>query len=72
MKKIENFTVNPNVVYMLPPEPIDETTHINLSQEILPRCLRGGDIGNSVIVKMHKSSSAKLYNYTKVSVFECF
>ena len=37
MKKLETFTVNPNVVYMLPPEPIDEHEKINLSQEILPR-----------------------------------
>ena len=37
MKKLETFTVNPNVVYMLPPEPIDENEKINLSQEILPR-----------------------------------
>ena len=36
MKKLENFTVNPNAVYMLPPEPIDENEKINLSQEILP------------------------------------
>ena len=38
MKKLETFTVNPNAVYMLPPEPIDENEKINLSQEILPRC----------------------------------
>ena len=37
MKKLETFTVNPNAVYMLPPEPIDENEKINLSQEILPR-----------------------------------
>ena len=36
MKKLETFTVNPNAVYMLPPEPIDENEKINLSQEILP------------------------------------
>ncbi len=36
MKKLETFTVNPNTVYMLPPEPIDENEKINLSQEILP------------------------------------
>lgn len=38
MKKLETFTVNPNVIYTLPPEPIDENETINLSQEILPRC----------------------------------
>ena len=37
MKKLETFTVNPNVVHILPPEPIDEHEKINLSQEILPR-----------------------------------
>ena len=37
MKKLENFTVNPNVIYVLPPEPIDENEKINLSQQILPR-----------------------------------
>lgn len=37
MKKLETFTVNPNVVYMLPPKPIDENEKIDLSQEILPR-----------------------------------
>ena len=37
MKKLENFTINPNVIYMLPFEPIDENEKINLSQEILPR-----------------------------------
>ena len=37
MKKLETFTVNPNVVYMLPPEPIDENEKIHLLQEILPR-----------------------------------
>ncbi len=37
MKKLETFTVNPNAVYMLPPEPIDENEKIHLSQEILPR-----------------------------------
>ena len=28
--------VNPNVIYVLPSEPIDENEAINLSQEILP------------------------------------
>lgn len=37
MKKLENYTVNPNVIYVLPPEPIDENEKINLSQQILPR-----------------------------------
>ena len=36
MKKLETFTVNPNAVYMLPHEPIDENEKINLSQEVLP------------------------------------
>ena len=33
MKTLETFTANPNAVYMLPPEPIDENEKINLSQE---------------------------------------
>ena len=37
MKKLETFTANTNVIYMLPPEPIDENKKINLSQEVLPR-----------------------------------
>ena len=37
MKKLETFTASPNVVYMLPHEPIDENEKTNLSQEILPR-----------------------------------
>ena len=37
MKTLETFTANPNAVYMLPHEPIDENEKINLSQEILPR-----------------------------------
>ena len=37
MKKLENFTVNPNEIYMLPHEPIDENEKINLSQQILIR-----------------------------------
>ena len=37
MKKLETFTASPNVVYMLPHEPIDENKKINLSQEVLPR-----------------------------------
>ena len=37
MKTLETFTANPNAVYMLPPEPIDENEKINLSQEVLPR-----------------------------------
>ena len=41
MKKLETFTASPNVVYMLPSEPIDEKEKINLSQEIL---LRSPDI----------------------------
>ena len=36
MKKLETFTVNPNAVYMLPPEPIDENEKINISQEYCP------------------------------------
>lgn len=38
MKKLGTFTVNPNVVYMLPHEPIDENEKINLSQEVVPCC----------------------------------
>ena len=37
MKKLETFATNPNAVYMLPHEPIDENEKINLSQQILPR-----------------------------------
>ena len=37
MKKLETFTASPNVVYMMPHEPIDENEKINLSQEVLPR-----------------------------------
>ena len=36
MKKLEIFATNPNAVYMLPHEPIDENEAINLSQEVLP------------------------------------
>ena len=38
MKMMDEFTVNPNVIWMFPTEPTDETAPINLSQEILPRC----------------------------------
>lgn len=38
MKKLKTFTANTNVIYMLPPEPIDESETINLPLEILPRC----------------------------------
>ena len=38
MKKIDNFTVNPNVIWMLPPEPIDENAPVNLAQALTPRC----------------------------------
>ena len=31
MKKLENFTVNPNVIYVLPSEPIDENEAIKTS-----------------------------------------
>lgn len=34
MKKIDDFTVNPNVLWMLPPEPMDENEPVNLT----PRC----------------------------------
>ena len=37
MKKLETFTANPNVIHVLPPEPIDENEPINLTQQILPR-----------------------------------
>ena len=38
MKKLETFTANTNVIYMLPPESIDESETFNLPQKILPRC----------------------------------
>ena len=38
MKKIDDFTVNPNVIWMLPPEPMDENEPVNLAQALLPRC----------------------------------
>lgn len=38
MKRIDNFTVNQNVIWMLPPEPIDENEPANLPQTLLPRC----------------------------------
>lgn len=38
MKRIDNFTVNQNVIWMLPPEPIDENEPVSLPQALLPRC----------------------------------
>lgn len=38
MKKIDDFMLNPNVIWMLPPEPMDENESINLSQAVTPRC----------------------------------
>lgn len=29
---------NPNVIWMLPPEPIDENEPVNLTQAVTPRC----------------------------------
>lgn len=55
MKMIDEFKVNPNVIWMLPPEPIDENEITDLSQALLPRnpdlkiesgrlvCFRGED-----------------------------
>ena len=40
MKKLETFTVNPNAVYMLPPEPIDENEKIRITDE-LPQSATG-------------------------------
>lgn len=30
--------LNPNVIWMLPPEPIDENEPVNLEQAVTPRC----------------------------------
>ncbi len=38
MKKIDGFTVNPNVIWMLPPEPMDENEPVSLEQALMPRC----------------------------------
>lgn len=38
MKKINDFMFNPNVLWMLPPEPIDENEPVNLTQAVTPRC----------------------------------
>lgn len=38
MKKIDNFMINPNVIWMFPPEPIDEDEPVNLTQAVTPRC----------------------------------
>ena len=38
MKKIDDFTVNPNVIWMLPPEPMDENEPVSLTQALMPRC----------------------------------
>lgn len=38
MKKIGDFKLNPNVIWMLPPEPMDENEDIDLSQAVTPRC----------------------------------
>lgn len=37
MKKLDNFIINPNVIWMLPPEPMDENEPVNLPQALLPR-----------------------------------
>lgn len=37
MKVTKEFIVNPNVIWMFPPEPIDESELANLSQTLLPR-----------------------------------
>mgnify|MGYP000319948880 FL=1 len=38
MKKLDNFIINPNVIWMLPPEPMDENEPVNLAQALTPRC----------------------------------
>lgn len=38
MKKTADFMLNPNVIWMLPPEPMDENEPINLAQALTPRC----------------------------------
>lgn len=38
MKKIDDFMINPNVIWMSPPEPIDENEPVNLTQAVTPRC----------------------------------
>ena len=38
MKKIDDFMINPNVIWMSPPEPIDEDEPVNLTQAVTPRC----------------------------------
>lgn len=38
MKMIDEFTVNPNVIWTLPSELIDENEPIDLSQAITPHC----------------------------------
>lgn len=38
MKKIDDFMLNPNVIWMLPPEPMDENAPVNLTQALTPRC----------------------------------
>lgn len=37
MKKLDNFIINPNVIWMLPPEPMDENEPVNLPQALPPR-----------------------------------
>jgi hypothetical protein len=37
MKKIDDFMINPNVIWMSPPEPIDEDEPVNLAQTLTPR-----------------------------------
>lgn len=38
MKKTDNFTVNPNVIWMLSPEPMDENEPVSLPQTLFPCC----------------------------------
>lgn len=38
MKKINDFMFNLDVIWMFPPEPMDENENINLSQAVTPRC----------------------------------
>lgn len=38
MKKTDGFTLNSNVIWMLPPEPMDENEPVDLTQALTPRC----------------------------------
>lgn len=38
MQKIDTLIYNPNVIWMLPPEPMDENEPVSLPQALTPRC----------------------------------